>query len=396
MAASATADYQTFRLGAQAASSPYAGLSQTFGFAPEEIADKLAGPLQVHWTVSRRCNFACPHCFNNSGPAVVDPPVSRAALVDNIGEAKPFNVCLCGGEPLVLDDLEEIIHRLRDHGIPMVSLVTNGYLADEQRLRKLADSGLNNLQISLDGLSASDHGVFRPAEESWQRALGAIETSLRLNLFRWVAASFIPNRHTIRTFKPYVSMLARMGVTHIRVQPLMTTGRGAKAAQKLAPTAEDSLRLAIEIHELRSTFCGCAGGPAVNIELGDPLEHIWYYAFTRSLPQQLSIQTNGWYELSPYIPVLFGDATQHSIKEFWALSVKDMWRIPLMQRYARQVMTIPDMATVEPRIYFDSPVLIDRFDPDHWAIALQSDDPEELRAAGAARGCPMNAGVATV
>ena len=123
------------------------------------------------------------------------------------------------------------------------------------------------------------------------------------------------------------------------------------------------------------------------IKWGDPLEHIWMYAFTPAVPQQMSIQTNGWFELSPYLPVLFGDATEHSIREFWAKSTKDMWGIPLVLAYAETLSVLDGMRQIRPKIYFEDPVLINRFDDENWALALDTADPDVLIKYARHRGC---------
>ena len=54
-----------------------------------------------------------------------------------------------GGEPLLHPDLDQIIARVRSHGI-LAGMITNGYLLTRDRIEKLNRAGLEHLQISID------------------------------------------------------------------------------------------------------------------------------------------------------------------------------------------------------------------------------------------------------
>jgi uncharacterized radical SAM superfamily Fe-S cluster-containing enzyme len=68
--------------------------------------------------VTERCNQNCAWCFARAGEgAKRDPDIETvAAWYDRLlalGEERPFNIQLSGGEPTVRDDLSEIIRRGR-------------------------------------------------------------------------------------------------------------------------------------------------------------------------------------------------------------------------------------------------------------------------------------------
>jgi len=365
-----------FRRSSQAVTSPYNPYdgSKT-SITAKEILSRLKAPLQLQWTVSRKCNFSCPHCFNNSGPDYrgYEPP--RGAIIDNICDAKPYNVCLCGGEPFFWDDLFTIIRKLRNGGIPFVGLVTNAYLVTPEKLRKAVDAGLSAIQISFDGFTPGDHAINRPMQGSWEKARDALKECSKYPLCDRLAVAFIPNRFNIQRFKEFALMAIDLGCESIRVQPLMSCGRAAFCYDKLNPTAKQYLWLKLTIQELCKSYLN-GKSSSVRLEWGDPLEHIWYLCKTDCVPQQVSIQANGWYEISPYIPVLFGDATKHSIKELWRAtnSSKDLWQIPIIKKMSDKLLTIDDMREITPRIYLEDPIMINRFDEENWALAQKTDD----------------------
>ena len=58
-------------------------------------------------------------------------------------------VTISGGEPLLHPDLDQIIARMRKHGI-LSGMITNGYLLTAERIERLNRAGLEYLQISID------------------------------------------------------------------------------------------------------------------------------------------------------------------------------------------------------------------------------------------------------
>jgi MoaA/NifB/PqqE/SkfB family radical SAM enzyme len=64
-------------------------------------------------------------------------------------------VTISGGEPLMHPELDEIIRRIRHHGM-IAGLITNGYLLVEDRIERLNRAGLEYLQISIDNIQPDD------------------------------------------------------------------------------------------------------------------------------------------------------------------------------------------------------------------------------------------------
>ncbi len=70
----------------------------------------------------------------------------------------------CGAEPTLYPDLEDIVRRGKVSGIPYISLTTNGQLIAEGKvsLMQLAESGLNELTLSLHGTDKETYEFLMP------------------------------------------------------------------------------------------------------------------------------------------------------------------------------------------------------------------------------------------
>lgn len=88
-----------------------------------------------------------------------------------------MHLSLGGGEPTVREDLIPVV-KYATRYIPSVGLVTNGYLLDEKFTSKLAQAGLRQVMVSLDGVKPETHDANR-GEGSFEKAIQAIKNCLR-------------------------------------------------------------------------------------------------------------------------------------------------------------------------------------------------------------------------
>tara|TARA_A100001037_G_C15083291_1_gene605330 strand:- start:603 stop:1448 length:846 start_codon:yes stop_codon:yes gene_type:complete len=66
-----------------------------------------------------------------------------------------------GGEPLLNKNFARMVVAVKSLGIPFVKTVTNGMLLDDRRCVELIESGLDALEVSLDGDSAEMNNAVR-------------------------------------------------------------------------------------------------------------------------------------------------------------------------------------------------------------------------------------------
>lgn len=140
-------------------------------------------------SVTPRCNLNCVYCRPGHCPAGFDPFAQTRILtvaeierlvrvLAGLGITK---VRLTGGEPLLRNDLEEIIRQIRRHPeITDLSLTTNGQDLAE-RATALKEAGLMRINISLDSLKA-DRFEKITGNGSLERALAGIDASLAVGL----------------------------------------------------------------------------------------------------------------------------------------------------------------------------------------------------------------------
>jgi MoaA/NifB/PqqE/SkfB family radical SAM enzyme len=112
-------------------------------------------PVLVHMIPIRRCNLTCGYCNEYDRHSAPVPLADLLRRVDRLAALKTAIVTMSGGEPLLHPELDEVIGRVREHGM-IAGLITNGYLLTPERIQRLNRAGLDQLQISIDNVEPDD------------------------------------------------------------------------------------------------------------------------------------------------------------------------------------------------------------------------------------------------
>lgn len=112
-------------------------------------------PVLAQIVPARFCNLSCEYCneFDKVSPPV--PLEEMLRRIDHLAALGTAMVGISGGEPLTHPDLDEIIRRIRKHGM-IAGMITNGYLLMPERIERLNRAGLDHMQISIDNVNPDD------------------------------------------------------------------------------------------------------------------------------------------------------------------------------------------------------------------------------------------------
>ncbi|MBV5315120.1 MAG: TIGR04133 family radical SAM/SPASM protein [Prolixibacteraceae bacterium] len=162
----------------------------------------------LFWECTSRCNLSCLHCGSDCSKdnSIGDMPLGDfLKALDTIeSKSENFIVVLTGGEPLLRNDIEICGREIRSRGVRW-SMVTNGYLYNEQKHISLLNAGLGALTISLDGLE-STHNWLRNKKDSFSKVDRAIDlaTSSSRLIFDVVTCVNSRNWHELPALYSYL------------------------------------------------------------------------------------------------------------------------------------------------------------------------------------------------
>lgn len=195
-------------------------------------ADDLAGgawrtelPLHMVWLATNACTARCLHCSSNSALRAADELSTAEALdmLDQLADCGVVDFGISGGEPLLRDDLFEIIAHAKGRGMA-VGVATNGAKLRIQTAERLAALGLNRLQVSLDG-PADAHDHLRQWPGLYRRAVASIGVARRAGLRVHVCCTV--TRLNVDLLDDFVAALPALDVQRLNISRYVPTGRGA-------------------------------------------------------------------------------------------------------------------------------------------------------------------------
>lgn len=185
-------------------------------------------PFQVVWNITRRCNLECEHCYENAGRKDSDELSSSEIIMglDSLADSGVTSVAFSGGEPILHPQIHGFIEHASDQGM-FVAMATNGYgLSKPSTVSKFADSGLEFVQISLDGLDAGTHDSFRGVSGAWDRAVQAISNCVDAGFFVEVATTV--TEHNYSEIPLMTDFVRDLGVQWFMLYNFIPTGNGRK------------------------------------------------------------------------------------------------------------------------------------------------------------------------
>jgi AdoMet-dependent heme synthase len=133
-------------------------------------------PLRmVAWELTRNCNLNCLHCraAATKGPYDGELTLSECkTIIDDIAAFSSPTVILTGGEPLMREDIFDIIGYGTSKGLRLV-IAINGTLLDGKKARRLKEGGIKRVSLSLDGKDQATHDRFRGVEGAFGSVMEA-------------------------------------------------------------------------------------------------------------------------------------------------------------------------------------------------------------------------------
>jgi MoaA/NifB/PqqE/SkfB family radical SAM enzyme len=133
--------------------------------------------IHCNLQITYRCNFRCQICdfwkaiYDKSHELSLDDIRLIGKKLNHLGS---LIISLAGGEPLIREDLSEVITILNQaNHFPI--LITNGWFIDDSRAKEILQAGLQEISVSVDYADPVKHDTQRGQEGAWSRAIRALE-----------------------------------------------------------------------------------------------------------------------------------------------------------------------------------------------------------------------------
>ena len=193
-------------------------------------------PRLIAWELTRRCVLSCRHCRAGGDSRNTHQELTSEeclAVMDSIARLGRPTLILTGGEPLLRSDIFELAGRAGERGFGVV-LATCGLLLDGSTCRRLADSGVKRLSVSLDGARGDTHDTLRGQNGAFKAALRGIRAARDAGLGFQINTTV--TRLNLDELPEILELAVKLGADAFNPFMFVPVGRGAQMArQSISP-----------------------------------------------------------------------------------------------------------------------------------------------------------------
>jgi radical SAM protein with 4Fe4S-binding SPASM domain len=213
----------------------------------------IYAPFLVVWDFTHKCNLSCKHCYSDSGVTREEELTTKEALnvVDQLADAGVTALAFSGGEPLTRKDFFEVAEHAVNRGL-YISLATNGTLLTREMARKLKQTKIHYVEISIDGATAQTHDNFRGVPGAFDKALAGLKNAIAEDLCACIAST--ATKSNLEEMPGIIDLAEEIGAERFTYFNFIPTGRGKEHFDQDL-TAEEREKLMIYLLNRMSKGC---------------------------------------------------------------------------------------------------------------------------------------------
>ena len=283
-------------------------------------------PYAISWNTTYRCNLRCNHCYLDTN-ALTRQSVNELStqegfrLIDQMAELNPnLLLILTGGEPLLRKDIYELTCYASQKGM-MIVLGTNGNLINDDNAKRLKESGVTGIGISLDSIVPEKHDKFRGFSGAWDDTINGIEACRRQGVEFQIQTTV--TRENFNEIPRIIEFSYDLGAKVFNLFFLVCTGKGQELTD-ITPHQYDQA-----LHQLYETQKKYQGKMLVGAKCAPHYRRIVYEhdntsplirAYSGGCPagtHYCRITPEGNVTPCPYMPNVSGNVREKSFVEIW-------------------------------------------------------------------------------
>ncbi len=209
--------------------------------------------------LTKRCNNHCLYCYMTEGPSAQDCDRDRSSemnaqeVTDVIGklcdEAPVQSIALSGGEPLLREDLPEILSFIRNKGIAPV-VITNGTLLTAERLASLGTDV--TYEITLLSYRRQVHDRLAGRRGAWDAAVDGM-ANVRQAKGNFVTV-FVATKLNSDEVGKTAELALALGATGLMYNRMNLGAHNIRNADRLLPTAATIRQNLDSLEELSARY----------------------------------------------------------------------------------------------------------------------------------------------
>ncbi|MCF0148135.1 MAG: radical SAM protein [Clostridium sp.] len=282
-------------------------------FFHSHTTGKRLAPISTYIAITPRCMYNCWHCSakrfikdkNDKSKEMTTDEIKK--IVKSLQGLGVGIIGFTGGEPLLRNDLEEIIGSIDNRSISY--LFTNGYSLSLNRAKTLKEAGLFGVGISIDSLYKEVHDKKRGYNGAYENSISAIKNSKEVGLY--TMAQVVCTKEMLKTGEIYklAKFLKSLEVDEVRIlEPIPCGSLLVKNDEIFSKENKDEL---IKLHII------------FNRNKEYPKTSVFPYIESKDQfgcgagVQHSYIDNEGNFTPCDFVPESFGNVLNEDIKDIW-------------------------------------------------------------------------------
>lgn len=228
---------------------------------------KVETPWIIILGITYRCQCSCSHCSAGAGREgdkyKIEAPKELTleeikGILDQASEMGIPKIDLFGGEPLIREDIVDIVAHGAKRGLYM-AITTNGEYLTKDLTVALKKAGVNCINISLDSTSERVHDRLRGRAGLYKKVVAGIKDCYELGVPCIVSTCVTRKRVASNDFKEMIALSRDLKASAVRILFPSQAGRWNENKEIILSDAE---QVAV-IDSLDSSFCFIEGAFSV-------------------------------------------------------------------------------------------------------------------------------------
>ncbi|MHC1584757.1 MAG: radical SAM protein, partial [Candidatus Syntropharchaeia archaeon] len=281
-------------------------------------------PRLISWNTTYECNLRCEHCYIDAvgvGEAPEDELTTEEGkmLIDQISEISKCILVLSGGEPLLRKDIFDIAKYGTEKGLRIV-MGTNGTLIDDKTAKKLKESGVMRVGISIDAVSPEVHDDFRGVKGCHRKAIEGAKACFRNGLSFQIHTTV--TRSNYEEIPSLIDLAVDLGADAFHLFFLVPTGRG-EGVEDVTPKEYEEMLLFLykKQKEYEIEIKAVCAPQFMRIAEQEGGKHDFHLErYTRGClagTNYCRIKPDGEVNPCPYLPISVGNIKEKPFGEIW-------------------------------------------------------------------------------
>jgi AdoMet-dependent heme synthase len=284
--------------------------------------------FSVQWRLTEKCNLACKHCYQEGRSkdelsffeikkVIAEASDMITAWSDARGADFSRTMNITGGEPLLREDLFDILREIKQRGFK-THLLTNGALVTRKHAQELAGIGIDGVRVSIEGCEEV-HDAIR-GNGSFAAAVAGVENLIDAGLAVTLNVSL--SNLNASSLTKVIACGTHVGARRIGFSRLVPFGKGSSLlSEMLSPEQVKEMYASLFSLEIKG-FEIVTGDPIAsqmkkpaNGDAGDVA-----ISGCAAGVSGLTLEPDGTVTPCRRMPIPIGNVRKDFLKEIWATS----------------------------------------------------------------------------